>query len=251
MEAVRREAADTLVGRGITVRFDGLVALSEVDLVLHPHEILGLIGPNGAGKTTLVNVLTGYVKPTRGRVLLAGGDVTDMTPPARVRRGLARSFQGTRLFRSLTALENVEAGALATGAGRRQARDHALLLLARFGLEGRAKHRAGSLPAGDQRRLGVARALAVDPRFLLLDEPAAGLNEIESNELVSTIRDVRDEFGCAILVIDHDMRVIMPLCERIQVLNFGRTIAIGAPEGIRSNPAVIAAYLGRQEEDMR
>ena len=245
------QVSEALVGQGITVQFDGLRALSDVDLVLNPREILGLIGPNGAGKTTLVNVLSGYVKPTRGRVLLEGRDVTGTTPSTRVRKGLARSFQGTRLFRALTVLENVEAGVLARGVGRSQARGRALSLLARFGLEGRVKQRAGLLPAGDQRRLGVARALAVEPRFLLLDEPAAGLNEVESGELVDTIRTIRDEFGCAILVIDHDMRVIMPLCERIQALSFGRTIAIAAPEAIRSDPAVIAAYLGSQEEGVR
>jgi branched-chain amino acid transport system ATP-binding protein len=240
----RPNGDDTLEVSRVTVAFEGVVALSEVDLSIRRGEIMGLIGPNGAGKTTLLNVISGFVRPTAGRVYLDGTDVTSWKPHRRARKRLARSFQATRLFPELTVLENVEAGVLATGVGRWEAVRGARVLLERMHLAHRAGHRASALPAGDQHRVGVLRALALDPKFLLLDEPAAGLNEAESDELVATIRSIRDDFGCAVLVIDHDMRVIMPLCERIQVLNYGRTISIGDPAAVRSDPVVIEAYLG-------
>ena len=230
---------------GVTVRFEGVTALEEVDLAIESGDILGLIGPNGAGKTTLLNVISGFVAEEAGKVLLDSVDVTGWTAEARARAGLGRSFQAVRLFESLTVLENLETGALCRGGRRRrEAAEAALALLERVDLAHMAGREARTLPAGDRRLIGVLRALATDPDFLLLDEPAAGLNEAESDELVSAIRRIRDDFGCAVLIVDHDMRVIMPLCERIQVLNFGRTIALGDPDEIRKDPAVVEAYLG-------
>lgn len=234
----------TLEARGVDVRFEGVLALKGVDLELHPGEILGLIGPNGAGKTTLLNSISGFVALQAGRVFLDGADVTRWKPHRRARKGLARSFQATRLFPDLTVMEHVEAAALVATRSRSSARASALELLERMQLARRADVRAGTLAAGDQHRLGVLRALATKPRYLLLDEPAAGLNEAESEELVTFVRSIRDDFGCGVLVIDHDMRVIMPLCERIQVLNYGESIATGDPDTIRSDPKVITAYLG-------
>ena len=234
---------------GVTVRFEGVTALEEVDLAIESGDILGLIGPNGAGKTTLLNVISGFVAEEAGKVLLDSVDVTGWTAEARARAGLGRSFQAVRLFESLTVLENLETGALCRGGRRRrEAAEAALALLERVDLAHMADREARTLPAGDRRLIGVLRALATDPDFLLLDEPAAGLNEAESDELVSAIRRIRDDFGCAVLIVDHDMRVIMPLCERIQVLNFGRTIALGDPDEVRTDPAVVEAYLGTTDE---
>ena len=234
---------------GLTVHFGGLVAVSDVDFVVREGEIASLIGPNGAGKTTLLNVISGFVEEEAGTVLLDSVDVTGWTAEARARAGLGRSFQAVRLFESLTVLENLETGALCRGGKRRrEAADAARALLERVDLDHVAGREARTLPAGDRRLIGVLRALATEPDFLLLDEPAAGLNESESDELVGAIRRIRDDFGCAVLIVDHDMRVIMPLCERIQVLNFGRTIALGNPDEIRADPAVVEAYLGTTDE---
>ena len=238
-----------LEAQGVTVRFEGVTALEEVDLAIESGDILGLIGPNGAGKTTLLNVISGFVEEEAGKVLLDSVDVTGWTAEARARAGLGRSFQAVRLFESLTVLENLETGALCRGGKRRrEAADAARALLERVDLDHVAGREARTLPAGDRRLIGVLRALATEPDFLLLDEPAAGLNESESDELVGAIRRIRDDFGCAVLIVDHDMRVIMPLCERIQVLNFGRTIALGDPDEIRADPAVVEAYLGTTDE---
>ena len=238
-----------LEAQGVTVRFEGVTALEEVDLAIESGDILGLIGPNGAGKTTLLNVISGFVAEEAGKVLLDSVDVTGWTAEARARAGLGRSFQAVRLFESLTVLENLETGALCRGGKRRrEAADAARALLERVDLDHVAGREARTLPAGDRRLIGVLRALATEPDFLLLDEPAAGLNESESDELVGAIRRIRDDFGCAVLIVDHDMRVIMPLCERIQVLNFGRTIALGNPDEIRADPAVVEAYLGTTDE---
>jgi ABC-type branched-subunit amino acid transport system ATPase component len=238
---------EALSTREISVVFGGLVAVNEVDLSLAKGEILGLIGPNGAGKTTLLNAISGFVKTSNGSVSLRGRDITNWSADRRARNGLARSFQGTRLFGNLTVLENVEAGALGGGLRRRPARARAEQLLTRTGLANYRNGQARTLSAGDQHRLGVMRALALNPAFLLLDEPAAGLNEVESDELVHTVRWIRDTFECGILIIDHDMAVIMPLCERIQVLNYGTTICIGTPDEVRADSAVIEAYLGTRE----
>ena len=233
-----------LDARSITVRFGNLVALSEVDLHLLKGEILGLIGPNGAGKTTMVNVLSGFQRPTWGSVSLAGADVTHRTPEELARRGLTRTFQSTRVFGTLSVLDNVRAGAVGRGIRRRSADVRAHELLDRVGFADRALAEASTLSHGHQRIVSLMRALATNPDVLLLDEPAAGLDEIESRELIDLIRGIRDEVGCAIMVIEHDMRVIMPLCERIHVLDYGRTIAVGTPGEIRNDPGVVSAYLG-------
>jgi branched-chain amino acid transport system ATP-binding protein len=232
--------------RELAVHFEGVKAVDGVDLILRRGEILGLIGPNGAGKTTFVNALTGFQRLTAGAVSIDGVDVTGWSPSRLTRAGLARTFQSVRLFPRLTVLENVEAGAVGVGLGRRAARERAVELLLALGLAGRAHDPASGLPHGEERRLGVMRALASRPKYLLLDEPAAGLNEVEADELVRALAQIRDDFGCGLMIIEHDMRVIMSLCERIQVLDYGRTISIGTPEEVRSDPAVLTAYLGRR-----
>ena len=245
------ETNDTLESRGVRVHFEGVKALDGVDLVLRRREILGLIGPNGAGKTTLVNVLTGFQAPGEGAVLLAARDITALSPHKRARLGLARTFQSVRAFPNVSVFENTEAGAIGTGLRRRQARQLAWQLLEMMGLEQRASEKAGALPHGDERRLGIARALAMRPRFLLLDEPSAGLDARESDELMATIAQIRDELGCGVLVIEHDMRLVMELCERIQVLDFGKTLSVGSPEAVRADPTVISAYLGAKTRRAR
>jgi branched-chain amino acid transport system ATP-binding protein len=234
----------SLQARGLEIHFDGVRAIDGVDLDLEPGEILGLIGPNGAGKTTLLNALSGFQKPTAGRVLLAGHDITSMSPQRRVSRGVSRTFQSVRLFRSLTVFENVELGAVGTGGGRRAGRLLAEKVVERLGLQERADMSASALPHGEERRLGIARALATQPQLLLLDEPAAGLNEVESDELMHFLSGLPEAFGCALLVVEHDMRLIMGLCQRIQVLNYGKSICLGTPDEVRRNPNVITAYLG-------
>jgi branched-chain amino acid transport system ATP-binding protein len=239
---------DGLKAKDIRVYFSGVRALDGVDLALGENEILGLIGPNGAGKTTLVNVLSGFQRPTSGRFFIGGRDVSRWTPHRLARIGLARTFQNTRLFGSLTVLENVQLGGLGVKVSPREARVAAWDLLDSMDLTGKADVPAGSLPYGDERRLAIVRALASRPRLLLLDEPAAGLNESESSQLVHGLLAIRDRTGCGLLVIEHDMGVIMRLCERIQVLDYGRTISLGTPAEVRSDPAVLAAYLGTEKE---
>jgi len=215
-----------------------------VTLELHRHEVVGLIGPNGAGKTTLVNVLTGFDFPTTGAVELEEREITSWSPHRRGRVGLARTFQHSRSFGGLSVRENVEVAALGSGAGPREARRRADTLLELLGLVGRGGQPAGSLAHGDERKLGVARALATQPRFLLLDEPAAGLPEAEVPEFTAVIRSVRDEHEAGVLLIDHNMALVMDVCDRIQVLDQGRTLAEGTPAEIRANLDVTAAYLG-------
>jgi branched-chain amino acid transport system ATP-binding protein len=241
--------AELLEARDLKVHFGGVHAVDGVDLVLTKGEILGLIGPNGAGKTTLVNALSGFQKPTAGTVLMNGRDVTGLSPHRLARRGLARTFQSVRLFPGLTVLENVELGGVGVGMRRPAARRWARELLERLKLDDKASLYAIGLPHGLERRLGIVRALAAKPTFLMLDEPAAGLNEQESDELVSSLTLIRDDFSCALVVIEHDMRLIMRLCERIQVLDYGRTISIGTPAEVRRDPAVLTAYLGRRAVD--
>jgi branched-chain amino acid transport system ATP-binding protein len=243
------EGGELLEAHGLKVHFGGVRAVDGVDLVLNKGEILGLIGPNGAGKTTLVNALSGFQKPTAGTVSLSGDDVTGWSSPRLARRGLTRTFQSVRLFPGLTVLENVELGGVGVGMRRSAARRWASELLARLRLDHLADRWADGLPHGLERRLGIVRALAAKPRFLLLDEPAAGLNEQESDELVASLTLIRDDFECALVVIEHDMRLIMRLCERIQVLDYGKTISIGTPAEVRRDPAVLTAYLGRRAVD--
>jgi branched-chain amino acid transport system ATP-binding protein len=224
--------------------FEGVQALREVTLELHRHEVVGLIGPNGAGKSTLVNVLTGFDRPTVGTVELEGNEITRWSPHRRGRAGLARTFQHSRSFRSLSVRENVEVAALGAGAGPREARRRASVLLDVLGLASQEDTPAGSLPHGDERRLGVARALATEPRYVLLDEPAAGLPEAEVPAFAEVVRSVRDDHDAGVLLIDHNMALIMEVCDRIQVLDQGRTLAEGTPGEIRANLDVAAAYLG-------
>ena len=248
-EPAGADGAELLEARGLKVHFGGVHAVDGVDLQLRKGEILGLIGPNGAGKTTFVNALSGFQKPTAGTVHMNGADVTGWSPYRLARRGLARTFQSVRLFPGLTVLENVELGGVGVGMHRPAARKWARELLERLHLGDKAHLYATGLPHGLERRLGIVRALAAKPTFLMLDEPAAGLNEQESDELVGSLTLIRDDFSCGLVVIEHDMRLIMRLCERIQVLDYGKTISIGTPAEVRSDPAVLTAYLGRRAVD--
>ncbi|MDP9255160.1 MAG: ABC transporter ATP-binding protein [Actinomycetota bacterium] len=227
-------------------------ALDAVTLELRQHEVVGLIGPNGAGKSTLVNLMTGFDLPTSGRVELDGREITGWSPHRRARSGLARTFQHSKSFRDLTVRENIEVAALGVRAGPAEARRRADELLSLLGLTAQAETPAGSLAHGDERRLGVARALAMQPSFVLMDEPAAGLPEGEVPEFAAVVRAVRDDHGAGVLLIDHNMALIMDVCDRIHVLDQGATLAEGAPGEIRSNLDVAAAYLGESavhEED--
>jgi branched-chain amino acid transport system ATP-binding protein len=215
-----------------------------VTLELDRHEVVGLIGPNGAGKTTLVNVITGFDFPTEGSVELAGGDITSWQPHRRARAGLARTYQHSRLFKGLSTRENVEVAALGVGAGPKEARRRADELLELLGLGHRANTPAAVLPHGEEHKLGVARALATQPRFVLMDEPAAGLSEAEVPDFAEVVTTVRDEREAGVLLIDHNVGLILDVCDRIQVLDQGRTLAEGTPEEIRRNIDVTAAYLG-------
>ena len=241
---VPRWPGDILRATDVTRSFAGLHALRGVSIELHRHEVVGLIGPNGAGKTTLVNVLTGFDFPDAGTVELSGENVTSWSPHRRGRAGLARTFQHSRSFAGLSVRENVEVAALGAGANPRAARSRADRLMELLGIAARRGQPAGSLAHGDERKLGVARALAIEPRFLLLDEPAAGLPEGEVPEFAAVVRSVRDEEEVGVLLIDHNMALVMDVCDRIQVLDQGRTLAEGTPAEVRGNIDVAAAYLG-------
>lgn len=242
-DETRRPGAP-LRAAGVSRAFEGVQALRGVTLELHRHEVVGLIGPNGAGKSTLVNLLTGFDFPDEGAIELEGRDITRWRPHRRGRAGLARTFQHSRSFRGLSVRENVEVSALGAGEGPRSARRRADELLASLQLEPYENAPAGSLPHGDERRLGVARALATSPSFVLMDEPAAGLPEAELPAFAGVVRSVRDEHDAGVLLIDHNMALIMDVCDRIQVLDQGRTLAEGSPTEIRDNLDVAAAYLG-------
>jgi branched-chain amino acid transport system ATP-binding protein len=228
----------------VSVRFDGLSALASISLSLTQGEILGLLGPNGAGKTTLANVMSGYQLPTQGALLLDKEIMSGLRPEDLARRGVARTFQSVRLFRRLTVFENVEAAALTRNPRRAVARRAAWEALKYIGLEIVAYRRADALPYADERRVGIARALALEPRFLLLDEPAAGMTEPECDELARLIQQLPDTFGCGVLLIEHNMSVVMTVCQRLHVLNNGRTLSTGPIERVRRDPEVISAYLG-------
>jgi branched-chain amino acid transport system ATP-binding protein len=243
----------------LTMQFGGLLAVSDFSLVLNPGELVGLIGPNGAGKTTVFNMMAGFQVPTSGRVIWQGKDITD-SPAQRIAAfGIARTFQNIRLFNAMTVLENVmvafhhkmrayfwQAMLGLPQYRREEQRIHAeaMDLLQELGLGNLAREQAGSLPYGQQRRLEIARALATRPRLLLLDEPAAGMNPQETQKLADLVLALRSRYDLTIFLIEHDMRFVMGLCERIKVLDHGITIAEGTPQQIQNHPEVIKAYLG-------
>ena len=246
---------------GLTRRFGGVTAVDGVSFAVNRGEVFGVIGPNGAGKTTLFNLVTGITPPTSGTLFHDGTDITTARPHQVARRGIARTFQNIRLFSELSALENVMIGRHchtrsglfsgvlglgSAGAEERAVRKRALELLALMGLASRAQVKARNLPYGDQRRLEIARALALEPQVLLLDEPAAGMNPSEKTALSDFMRRLREDFDLTLLIIEHHVPLVMGLCDRIAVLDFGRMIALGDPETVRRDPAVVEAYLGEE-----
>jgi branched-chain amino acid transport system ATP-binding protein len=233
-----------LFADAVCVRFGALVALLDVSLSVRQGEVLGLIGPNGAGKTTLVNCLTGFQRPSSGRVRLGDTDLTGWNARQFSLAGIARTFQAGRLFKGLTVLENVAAPVVAMGAGLNQAREQAMAILAWFGLADMVHRTAGTLAYTDARRAAIARALVMAPIFLLLDEPAAGMTDAESDELMHYVAEIPSRLNCGVLLIEHNMRVVMGVSSRVHVLNGGATLAEGKPEEIQVDPAVIGAYLG-------
>ena len=239
-----RRPGHSLRASAVSRAFAGVQALRGVSLELRAGEVLGLIGPNGAGKSTLVNLLSGFDRPTQGQVVLDGRDVTRWRASRRGRNGLARTFQHSHAFRGLSVRENVEVSALGAGASPKDAARRAGELIELLGLALYADAPAAGLAHGDERRLGVARALATEPRYVLLDEPAAGLPEAEVPGFAAVVRAVRDDHGAGVLLIDHNMALIMDVCDRIQVLDQGETLAEGTPVEIRANLDVAAAYLG-------
>jgi branched-chain amino acid transport system ATP-binding protein len=255
-------AAPAVEVKGLTRRFGGVTAVDNVSFSVDRGEVFGLIGPNGAGKTTLFNLVTGITPPTSGTLFHEGTDITAARPYQVARRGIARTFQNIRLFAELSALENVMIGrhchtrsglfSGVMGVGRaaaeeRAVRERARELLDLMGLAGREDVKARNLPYGDQRRLEIARALALEPKVLLLDEPAAGMNPAEKTALSEFMRRLRSDFDLTMLVIEHSVPLVMGLCDRIAVLDFGRMIALGDPETVRRDPAVVEAYLGEEE----
>jgi len=234
---------------GICVHFEGVKAVDGVDVTIVRGEVLGLLGPNGAGKTTLVNALTGFEKPTAGQVWLGDRDITGMAAARLARLGVARTFQSGRLFDHLTVLENIEVAALTEHRTRRRSVARAREILETLELTHIAGRRARELSHGESRNVELGRLIATSASYLLLDEPAAGLNEAESDQLTALIASLPERLDCGVLIIEHDMRVIMRLCHRIQVLDHGKTIAVGTPEEIRGDAAVNAAYLGSVEND--
>lgn len=230
--------------QNLSKHFAGLKAVNQVSFQLETGEILGLIGPNGSGKTTLINVITGLLPATGGHVFVDEVDTTRIPPHQVAKAGLARTFQTIRLFKELSVIENVEVAAVSMGQTRAQARRQAGELLGEIEMEAWAERLAGELPYGSQRKLEIARALALQPKFLLLDEPAAGLNEEESDRMLALLKEIPEHRRVGVLIVDHDMRLIMRLCDRLHVLNYGNTIAEGTPAEVRANPAVVSAYLG-------
>ena len=248
-----------LEASNISIMFGGLKAVNNFNIKIKENELVGLIGPNGAGKTTIFNILTGVYKPTTGKVFLDGNDITNLPSYKRVEKGITRTFQNIRLFKKMSVLDNAK-----TAASRdlhynvfdsifrtkrfwnsEKAVDEKVeQILEILGLKEYSEELANNLPYGMQRKLEIARALATNPKIILLDEPAAGMNPIETEELMNTISLVRKKFNVTILLIEHDMKLVMGICEWITVLSFGEVIATGTPEEIKNNPEVISAYLG-------
>ena len=252
-----------LVAKNISISFGALKAVDNFNLEINSGELIGLIGPNGAGKTTVFNILTGVYNASSGEYTLDGENVIKTSTSALVKKGLARTFQNIRLFKYLSVLDNVVAAynfrmkyGILSGMLRfpsywkeeKEAKEKAKALLKIFDLDKYANMHAGNLPYGEQRKLEIARAMATEPKILLLDEPAAGMNPKETEDLMNTIKLIRDKFGIAVLLIEHDMKLVLGICERLVVLNYGQILASGKPTEVINNPQVVEAYLGKEEE---
>ena len=253
-----------LVAKDISISFDALKAVDNFNLEINSGELIGLIGPNGAGKTTVFNILTGVYNASSGEYTLDGENVIKTSTSALVKKGLARTFQNIRLFKYLSVLDNVVAAynfrmkyGILSGMLRfpnfwreeKEAKEKAMALLKIFDLDKYAEMHAGNLPYGEQRKLEIARAMATEPKILLLDEPAAGMNPKETEDLMNTIKLIRDKFGIAVLLIEHDMKLVLGICERLVVLNYGKILASGKPNDVINNPQVVEAYLGKEEDE--
>ena len=253
-----------LVAKDISISFGALKAVDSFNLEINSGELIGLIGPNGAGKTTVFNILTGVYNASSGEYTLDGENVIKTSTSALVKKGLARTFQNIRLFKYLSVLDNVVAAynfrmkyGILSGMLRfpnfwreeKEAKEKAMALLKIFDLDKYAGMHAGNLPYGEQRKLEIARAMATEPKILLLDEPAAGMNPKETEDLMNTIKLIRDKFGIAVLRIEHDMKLVLGICERLVVLNYGQILASGDPKEVINNPQVVEAYLGKEEDE--
>ena len=253
-----------LVAKDISISFGALKAVDSFNLEINSGELIGLIGPNGAGKTTVFNILTGVYNASSGEYTLDGENVIKTSTSALVKKGLARTFQNIRLFKYLSVLDNVIAAynfrmkyGILSGMLRfpnfwreeKEAKEKAMALLKIFDLDKYAGMHAGNLPYGEQRKLEIARAMATEPKILLLDEPAAGMNPKETEDLMNTIKLIRDKFGIAVLLIEHDMKLVLGICERLVVLNYGKILASGKPNDVINNPQVVEAYLGKEEDE--
>ena len=253
-----------LVAKDISISFDALKAVDNFNLEINSGELIGLIGPNGAGKTTVFNILTGVYNASSGEYTLDGENVIKTSTSALVKKGLARTFQNIRLFKYLSVLDNVVAAynfrmkyGILSGMLRfpnfwreeKEAKEKAMALLKIFDLDKYAGMHAGNLPYGEQRKLEIARAMATEPKILLLDEPAAGMNPKETEDLMNTIKLIRDKFGIAVLLIEHDMKLVLGICERLVVLNYGKILASGKPNDVINNSQVVEAYLGKEEDE--
>ena len=253
-----------LVAKDISISFGALKAVDSFNLEINSGELIGLIGPNGAGKTTVFNILTGVYNASSGEYTLDRENVIKTSTSALVKKGLARTFQNIRLFKYLSVLDNVVAAynfrmkyGILSGMLRfpnfwreeKEAKEKAMALLKIFDLDKYAGMHAGNLPYGEQRKLEIARAMATEPKILLLDEPAAGMNPKETEDLMNTIKLIRDKFGIAVLLIEHDMKLVLGICERLVVLNYGKILASGKPNDVINNPQVVEAYLGKEEDE--
>lgn len=244
--ATEPKQAETLQLVDGGMNFDGVQAVDGVSISVRSGEVVGLIGPNGSGKTTTLNLISGMLRPTTGRVMLGEQDITRQSMRKRARLGVVRTFQSVRVFGRLTVAENIESAALGCGQGRRAARELTEEILGELNLESVAGMAAESSPAGLVRTIGIARALATRPKFLLLDEPAAGQNETEAVELIEAIRGISQQRACGVLLVEHDMSVVMNTCDRLHVLDSGKTVIAGLPQDIRHDPQVVEIYFGKR-----